>query len=60
MLDTGLLIEQSKDLSVDHKPGVNIPALLHLSAAHCSHEQPADNVVEQTFARRIQLQQSPG
>lgn len=60
MLDTGLLIEQSKDLSTDHKPGVNISALLRLSAAHCSHEQQADNVVEQTFARRIQLRQSPG
>lgn len=24
LLDTGLLLEQSKDLSVDHKPGVNI------------------------------------
>lgn len=36
MLNTGLLIEQSRDLIVDHKPGVNISALLHLHAAHCS------------------------
>lgn len=54
MLDTGLLIEQSRDLSVDHKPGVNISALLRLSAAHCSRERQADNPAEQTFARRIQ------
>lgn len=54
MLNRGLSIEQSRDLSIDHKPGVNISALLHLSAAHCSCEQQADNLAEQTFAHRIQ------
>lgn len=54
MLNTGLSIEQSRDLSIDHKPGVNISALLHLRAAHCFCEQQADNLAEQTFARRIQ------
>lgn len=57
MLNTGLSIEQSRDLSTDHKPGVNRSALLHSNAAHCSCEQQADKLAEQTFARRIQ---SPG
>lgn len=54
MLNTGLSIEQSRDLSIDHKPGVNISALLHLCAAHSSCDQQADNLAEQTFAPRIQ------
>lgn len=39
LLDTGLLLEQSKDLSVDHKPGVNISGRLRLSAERCSGKQ---------------------
>lgn len=31
MLDTGL-IKQNRELSVDHKPGVNVSSLLQLSA----------------------------
>lgn len=58
MRETGLLIEQSRDLSVDHKPGVNVSGWLWLSAKHCSREQEASPFIqclgEQTFAHRLQ------
>lgn len=52
MFNTGLSTEKSRDLSTDHKLGVNISALLHLSAEHCSREQQADNLAGQTFAHQ--------
>lgn len=38
MLDTGL-IKQNRELSVDHKPGINVSSLLQLSA---ERDQEAD------------------